>query len=304
MRQVKNYPHSPTALDYFKSAISKNKILLKTDSSFIFVCGAKPNSEEPNARDRLIEYAQKHIKYAHFFIAEKFFEVFTNKNKKDLLSLEDKLAEYSDCIIILLESESTFAELGAFAIKSELAKIMLAVNDIKYQNSATPSFITLGPLAKLNKSSKFKPVIYSNLQSILTIIPVLEKRLEQIERKYRISYNVQNYSGWKNLSPKIRMFLLHDIILLFNPITISELVSLLVFLWGQNNYEIHMEVAMLKALNMIKESDEYLLHNPTSINLYFDYPGINILKLKSYIINHFHKYSKVRKKIILNRIYA
>jgi hypothetical protein len=47
---------------------------LKADSILVFVCGATPNLLVPGARDRLVQYAQKHLKHFQFFMAEDVFE--------------------------------------------------------------------------------------------------------------------------------------------------------------------------------------------------------------------------------------
>jgi hypothetical protein len=302
MQQTKYSFISPEALRYFKHSITNEKVYLKIDSRFVFICGAKPNKLEPTGRDRLLEYAEKHIKDAQFFIAERFFEVFQNLSNKDLLSLEDKLTNYSDCIIIILESESTYAELGAFAIKDDLAKIILAINDSKYNNSLNPSFISLGPLAKINEKSLFSPVIYTDLKSILKQAPAIDQRLSNIKRVNRKGYKINSFHEYENINPKIKLMLIFDIIALFNPLTHQELIALLIIIYGENNYNLSIEIAMLKALGMIREYNKYYISNIDKKQLYFDYRGMNVTILRASVINHYHKYYKGKIEILKNKL--
>lgn len=117
-------------------------------SALIFVCGA---TRIGSLRDSYIHYAATHHKEFSFFRAESILQGLEDKG--DLLTLEDQFADYSDCLLIFCESESAYAELGAFSLKEELAGKTLVINDRKYEKST--SFINLGPLAKLEKKSKF-----------------------------------------------------------------------------------------------------------------------------------------------------
>ena len=90
----------PQSLKILKESISEGQTYLNTTSTIVFTCGARPNNSRPGGRDRLMSYAKKHLKKYNFFIAEQFFEIFQNKEGNDLLSLEDQLTKFCDCIII------------------------------------------------------------------------------------------------------------------------------------------------------------------------------------------------------------
>ena len=100
-----------------KKLIVPNKMMQSKDAKIVFVCGsALKYNNGKNARNRFMEYAKKYLEEYDVFIAETFFELF--KDPDDLLTIESKLANYSDCIIIFLESDSSIAELGALDRKS------------------------------------------------------------------------------------------------------------------------------------------------------------------------------------------
>jgi len=212
-----------------KSCLENSELFLKSDSVLVFTCGRKPNPENPTIRDLILDYAHKHFSSFKFFMAEDFFNAFENEEKLDLMTLEGDLADYSDCIIIILESESAFAELGAFSMYDKLAKIVLAINDTKFKNS--DSFIKKGPLEKLNKESKFKPVMYVDFSTILTYMPDIREKLNKIEKKNRKRIKLATLEQYKICDPKIRILFLLDIISFFAPIKLSEVKNILVHLY-------------------------------------------------------------------------
>jgi len=288
----------PTVVDAFKSSMLAGHSYLKSDAKLIFLCGKRPDKSLPGGRDLIYQYANKHMNNFQFFMAESFFDIFTNHTNKDYLSLEDKLANFSDCIIIILESESTFAELGAFALSDKLVESLLVINDNRFKKSK--SFITLGPIAKINKKSKFKPVIHTNLKSILSVIPTLKEKLSVIESIYNKKIEITSYEEFINLDEKIKMLYILDLVTIFHPISLKEIIEILIYIYGVNDYEINIELNMLEVLRLITKLDHYYVRSTDDQQLFFKFIGFNEIKNRASIINHYHKYFK-DKVIILRR---
>src|SRR5699024_5940211 len=120
----------------------------------------------------------KHIKGINFFTAEKLFKAIDDHKSTDLLSIESKLANYSDCILIILESPGAFTELGAFSHLDSLAKKILVINSSEFQSEE--SFINQGPIKKINKISEFKKCIYANFENFGTSINEVSKRIDKL----------------------------------------------------------------------------------------------------------------------------
>ncbi len=297
MNQTRNESYSISAFNDFKSLIIKNKIFLSLDSLLIFVCGPKSNPKHPNARDKLMEYAEKYFDFAHFFMAEDFFETLKEDDTYDLLTLENELTKYSDCIIIVLKSESTFSELGAFAIRDKLAKRMLVVNDKQFVDR--DSFISLGPLKKIDKKSKFKPVIYTNLKSILKEVHKIKNRLlSTIQRKHRTSMEINN-----NLEPKFKMYFVFDLIYTFQPISRNEVLSIYNNFINKKNNSISTEISLLQTLGLIKEFEDLFISTKKQKKPFFNYSFHKYNKIKAMIVNHYHKYNKkVKMKIFQEKL--
>jgi len=236
-------------------------------------------------------------------MAESFFELFQNKRGKDLLSLEDKLAEYSDCIIVVLESESAFSELGAFAIKDELAEIMLVINDKRFAGSE--SFISLGPIAKVDRISKFGPTIYTDMKSILAAADEISNRLARIKKGKITKIHMRSYEEFSKISPKIRMVFLLDILSLLHPLSHKELISFLKEVYGpDNSYDINVELSLLRALDLIGQIDGYYVRKAGDHGRFIKFYYINEMTLRAQIINHYHKYSRHRASILRKNLEA
>lgn len=250
---------------------TKNMTFSETTSHLIMLCG-KENGEEKNNRDFLLEYAAKHLKQYKFFLIEQFLNVCSLQSTDDLLTMENTLAEYSDCIIIILESNGAVAELGAFANRKDLCKIILTINDSKY--SEKESFINLGPIKFLNNQSKFKPMIETDLERISTCIESVEERLKVIEKKYRRRIE-EPLSTLIRDNKKSRLYLLHDIIRLFQPINRKEIEYIFDNIIENRKFELTHEIELLLTLILIKEDNKYLTTLDTAYFYSFDGFSIN-----------------------------
>lgn len=290
------------ALEALKSSLQNSETYLSADSTLVFVCGASPNKQSPGGRDQLMEYAQKYLKNFQFFMAEKFFEVFQKEQDQDIdfLTIENKIAKYCDCIIIVLESDSTFAELGAFATNDDLTEIILAINDVRHISSK--SFISLGPLAKIQKRSKFKPILHTDLRSIVTKAPEINLRLSKIKRTYGKRVEIKDYSDFTELKPKDRMYFLLDMVTMFFPITKKELISLLNYFYGNYYFDIHVDITLLSTLGFVNRINEYYVKSLGESKYFFKYYGLNTVSLRSQVINHYHKYLGDKLTILGERI--
>jgi hypothetical protein len=297
---MKRKPIHQGSLEALKACISTGHTYLTKSSTLVFTCGKTPNNKRPGGRDLLMTYADKHLKTYNFFIAEHFFQVFENKGGKDLLSLEDQLAKFCDCIIVVLESEGAFSELGAFTIKDDLAKMMLIINDRKFIHSK--SFISQGPIAKIDRVSKFKPTIYASISSILTAIPAIVERLKRISKQTNTRLSVQNFNAFRALAPKHKMLFILDLISILHPVNRQELIYTLKYIYGDNSYDISVELGLLMAMRLIQSIDGYYVRISGDFGRFIRFKSINETLVRSNIVNHYHKYFSDRCLILRKKI--
>ncbi len=289
-------PHSRqcTILSPLKKALNLGFTLLERDSSLVFLCGANksPTNPEP-VRDIILQYAKRRWNQFLFFRAEEVFNATPLKGSEDLLTLEDRLGDYSDCIIIVCESESAFAELGAFALRDNLAKNVLVINDNLFRSSQ--SFITLGPISRIDHISIFKPTVYADFRAILRSANEIENRLKRIQRFRRRKIKLSTKEAFQNADAKIRLLLLADIIHLLSPVKKGEVISFLKFVYGGDYYDVRIEIALLISLGILKLLEPDLLqYIYTDSRFFIDYSGVKPTLLRSSIIRHYFQFERTR----------
>ncbi|EAT0463957.1 UDP-3-O-(3-hydroxymyristoyl)glucosamine N-acyltransferase, partial [Salmonella enterica] len=119
-----------------------------------------------------------------------FEDLLEGQANNSLLSLEQQLAEAVDLIILIPESPGSFAELGAFSTRKELAEKMLVLRQKKYK--ADKSFINHGPI-RLVRSAKGKILDiphdfdYKNKEHFSEIIKTVKKMIPSGRRSKSIN---------------------------------------------------------------------------------------------------------------------
>lgn len=231
-------------------------IWIRPSSALIFLCGGDIK-KRVTGRKSLLEYAKKHISNCHFFLAEDVFKLLEDKNH-NLLDTENTLAEYADCILIILESDGAKVELGSFAGNTKLSSKIIVINDTEFKEEK--SFISLGPLDKINKESKFKiteknvfPVIYAPLgEKIFEAYSKIEILLEEfVKSKKKRKLGIKNTDDFQKASQD-RMLFLADLIWIFSPITHKTLVKYILFIFEEDfDLKFNKELSFLISLNMI-----------------------------------------------------
>lgn len=190
----------------------------------LFICGG--DERYCNNRSIIEKYITKHHPLYLTFRAEYAWKVISKTAETDkntnALALEEWLADFSDIVIILVESYGTVAELGAFSLSSALRKKLLAILDKTYANDE--SFINTGPVRWIDSESKFKPCIYTDFKTILTCMPEVEDRLT---KKFMSSVASENLYGKFKYSKKLLLFFILYLISSLGPISQKEVISII-----------------------------------------------------------------------------
>lgn len=289
---------SSEAVDKLRKSLKSKGAILKSDSILVFTCGAawSETDDIPSVRKTIMDYAERHLDGFRFFEAESFFEAFENEKNKDYLSLEEDLAGFSDCILILVESPGAQAELGAFTVKNELAKIVLAVNKREYHGET--SFISRGPLAKIDQVSVFKPTVYANFDAILQCMPAIRDRLDRVKRDRGTTVDLSSYESYGSTTSKIRMLFILDLISLFSPVSYPDLIDILKALFGENDFKIKTVIAFLNALELIERKSGLLISQVEEHRLFFKYEGISTRGIRATVVRHYFKHARSRSKTL------
>jgi hypothetical protein len=157
------------------------------------------------------------------------------------------------------------------------------------------SFIALGPIAKVNKKSRFKPVVYADFDAILKSAVEIRSRLEGIERAYRRSVSLGSEPDFRTALPKHRVLFLADLIHLLSPTTLAELVEVLRYLFGPVFYDIKLELGLLRSLGLVKQLDKgFLGYSTGEPAFFFDYQGESSSALRGLVVRYYVQKSRDR----------
>lgn len=188
----------------------------------VFICGGDPKNF-PN-RSKMENYIKKHSKNNLTFRAEYAWETIVESKKSiNALALEDWLADFSDVVIILVESFGTVAELGAFSMGPHLRRKLLPILDKEFKNDE--SFINTGPVRWVDNDSKYGPCIYADFDSILTCMPLVLDRVDVRRGKLYSSRTEDKTYGELNFTRKEMLFLIVLVIISIGPISEKIIVG-------------------------------------------------------------------------------
>ncbi|KAA0077806.1 retron St85 family effector protein [Tardiphaga sp. P9-11] len=150
----------------FAQDLDAAKIHVQAPSNIVFLCGGQRSDLSApiplSLRDAFLKildfpiFRERELVQAEDITGKyDFFSTY-----EDILEFETDLAQIVELIILFCESEGSLAELGAFAVISEIATRLFVVVREKHWNE--PSFIKLGPLRRLEKLYGRKSIFVIN----------------------------------------------------------------------------------------------------------------------------------------------
>lgn len=224
-------------------AIKNSRVFMPADiSKFVFLCGAnKTVAEISERRLALIEFSKVHLPHTHFFLAEKMFSTLKEEGHKgNILDVENLISDFSDFILIILESPSAFTELGAFS-HDKLRNKLVVINNSLFQHEQ--SFINLGPIKAIEERSGLDRIIYYkmsddgvyNRDAIGGTFKQIYELFKDPIKSTASAIDLEALNPAKNFDKKSAMFI-HDLIYLSGPLLHRELIELLKLIFGKGNY--------------------------------------------------------------------
>ncbi|NTW73008.1 MAG: hypothetical protein HGA49_12300 [Eubacteriaceae bacterium] len=264
-------------------------------SKFVFLCGANQSKNIISERRKaLLEFASKKLPHTQFFLAEKVFNTLKNEEHKgNVLEIENLISAFSDYIIIILESRSAFAELGAFANKVLCGKLII-INDLKFKNEE--SFINEGPIKFIEEHSGADRVIYYkmnddgvySLDAIGDIYNEIYEFLKDPIKRVNTPVNLDACNPALCFNKDSAMFL-HDLIYISGPVQHKELIEILILLFGKQNFnKVKHLLAILSSFGSVERSSSGLYRSKIN-DTYYKY-NFDINKIISSFRNYMLKY--------------
>lgn len=270
-------------------------------ADYVFLCGANQSPGVVSARrEALLEFGRLHLASTHqFFLAEKVFKALTDSgHRQNLLDIESDLTRFADHVVIVLESESAFAELGSFSHTQTLRRKIIVINDKKFESE--PSFINLGPIQAIVESTDPAHILKYTMRKdgvrkvdgIGDIFLGLNQVLSEKVSRHRASHDISSLNPLTEFN-KYSMWFVHDLIQLMSPVSRKELVEALKFIFGNADYKqaINKHIAILYALELIDRRGDF--YRSQSMRCFFEF-GFDRIKVMSIFRNHYWRHGKER----------
>lgn len=226
--------------DVLLSALEKGRFSIRRDISLIFLCGANKFDLVPSERRSFIKRAvESCLPHARIVYAEKVMEeLVKHGSTKNLLDIEHQISSIADWVLIVLESYSSFCELGAFADKNSRKKLIV-VNDENFRKE--PSFINHGPIQAISEDASpdqiiwypMKPDGVHNVDAIGMTLPAILKLVSK--RKTRDRLEKEEFLP-KNINQNA-LFFLHDLIYICGPLSHAETIEIYKKIFGSHSFD-------------------------------------------------------------------
>jgi hypothetical protein len=293
---IKNKSAIKSRINTLRTSITYSRVYLPRDvSKFIFLCGANKYSGEMSERRKAIMgFSQKHLPHTQFFLAERMFSTLQEEGHKDnILDIEHEITKFADHILIVLESPSSFTELGAFSHK-DLRKKLIVINNSKFSDSQ--SFINLGPLKAIEEAVGKKYLInykmhddgVHTLDAVGDTFSPLFQLLKDPIKSRASAITLDACNPAKNFDKLSAMFV-HDLIYFTGPVNYKELIEVLKQLFGEKeNFKLQQHVAILVAFEAISRNSNGLFKSKKG-KPYYQYK-FDIANLVSTFRNYTLKY--------------
>jgi hypothetical protein len=209
-------------IDQVAHVFTSTEAHLTVDRHLLFLCGG---SDDTSLRKQFLTYAAGALPSFRVFLAESAAKDITDFGPPTFLNLnqfEQFIADFSDCVVVFLESPGAFAEIGLFSHIPSIRDKLLAINNIAYQT--TNSFINYGPLAEVNAHSILRPVLYLDPRiAPINFTPIQERLLTIFATKYRRRFV---FSSYDLLLPIARLGIVLVIVQIFSPISFDDIFFL------------------------------------------------------------------------------
>lgn len=250
-------------LDKLKASVVCQRVFVPSNAmKFVFLCGANKDHEHVSERRRfLYEFAQKHLISSQFFFAEKVIETLVKEgHKKNILDIEHQISAFSDYIIIILESNSAFAELGAFS-NDGLRKKLIVINDSKYKD--VKSFINLGPIEAIKEAGGANKILFYPMKSngihyldgIGEVCTALYEILGSPKREDTKKLTLTDCDPSQKFD-KISAMFTHDLVYFACRASHGELIEIVKGIFGESNFKLREHLAVLSAFGSVARDGE------------------------------------------------
>jgi len=235
----------------------------------VFLCGGEVDVKAAiplSVRQRLVENFAANEPDLHnaCIQAEDFKDYFKQGAYSDLLEFETDIATIATLIVVCLESPGALVELGLFCMDPKTTGKLLVFAPYE-EVAAEDSFIYLGPLAYIKRNHADSVFIYPwpkkdeiGYEHLKPMVGDIKQKLEKMQKTQKFS----------SANPAHIALLIHDIVMLAHPITVTEIeYALLAFKLDQESKTVTRLLYLLEKIGLIA----HVVYS--GVTYYFDKPN-------------------------------
>lgn len=226
-----------------------------SSTPIVLLCGGSvPQKLHPDAPDPPIESLRHGIVSAHtkfeIFRPEEIPSWHSDGVFKDLVSFELELASICSLVVIILESEGSLVELGAFSQQPDLSNKIVAICASQYVNDS--SFINLGILRFIaEKNSSYvrsypwqteKPAVIPS-EVVDDVVSDIQQELDKLPKSQVLKIDQNSHV----------MAIICELLRLFSALKENEILEYLQLLGSDvNKFQLKGKLFLLRSFKLIK----------------------------------------------------
>jgi hypothetical protein len=185
-------------------------------------------------------------------VSEKVYDL-VNLKHVDLLTFEEIIAKLSDKVILIVESEGTLCELGAFSLENSIGAKLSVINNIRY--SGRNSFIINGPIRKLETMEEDKVIYLDYDYDLFKADYKLENLITSIQSA-KVTFEPTNVEA---VNVKNFMYEVVAILDIFGPLDRKEIIYVYKVLKGCGNKQFRFESVFNGTLESTRKVLDYMI---------------------------------------------
>lgn len=271
--------------DKLKSA----RVFHRNDRHILFVCGGPIEDDANTMRRRFLEWARTELPEFLLIRAETAFkETFFHgpPEPPNLSTFETVIAETADCVLLFLESEGSFAEVGVFSTERRISHKTLVVNDFRYQTK--DSFANLGPVATITARSVFSPTVWVRFDGANADFRQVKERLLRLSNRiHRKSVPLKPFKA-QNYADKLALLL--ELVRIFRAVTLTALKETMRLTFGSpSRKDLARLLSILVAARCIARQDDYFLFGRDAQTL-LEFDNLNVEDLIGRVLHHYRQH--------------
>jgi hypothetical protein len=283
------HPSADRLLREIRRLFESKTIFQRRDRPILFLCGGPIRRNAKNMRQRFLTWSKRNLPGLDIVLAEEAFghtKFYDPPEIVNLSEFEELIASVADCVLVFPESAGSFAELGLFSGSGKCKQKILVANRVRYQ--AKDSFVNLGPVRSIDRSSYLKPAIHiGEFKGRPDFRPVKERLTRVLDRTHRKAFQYRPYSKLEYIG---KLVVTLELIKIFHFVTLESLRFCMRAIFDSaKSKELKGILSILAGAGYIRFRDNfYFIHGEKKSLLEFE--NARIEDMQARVLEYYDKY--------------